>query len=671
MDMPRKMKLGTKLSLGFGLLLFITFLLGLVAILSMERIKSESRLLADEHIPDWDLADEIQKLQFLTGYHLTAFSFNYSDAWLRDGRAALAELSARLERGVQDASETNRHTSLLPVLQDMQGEVQRYRESVDRAEQNVKRVLAAHKQIETQGNLFEEAIVAYRQTQYEAMSQQIQARDTPEELEIRQDRIRAATRILDLSHQILIGTWSAIAARDDAAIESAAENAERLLAWIDELIGVTRQPVNLERLAIVRRAVLDYRASVDELLGAEREGAATRAERIKIYETVLAHANDFIQETKQATLTGAGVTLEGIAFARRVLIGGLLIALLAGIGVALLITRGTLRQLGGEPALAVSIVQRVATGDFSLDIPLRPGDSDSLLAAFSVMLSGLRTLMHRIAAASSQVAAAAEQLSATTEETRAQVRRQQSETDQVATAMNEMTATVEEVARHAASAASAARETDRAANAGGQVVGETIEAIDVLAQDIEYAGQVIARLSEDSQEIGAVLDVIRGVAEQTNLLALNAAIEAARAGEQGRGFAVVAAEVRTLASRTQASIQDIHEKIERVQGGSASAVQAMEKGREKAGRGVEKARLTSDSLRAITRSVTAINDMNTQIASAAEEQSAVAEEINRNLQAIAEVVGQTADGSNQIAAASEELARLAAVLRENVGQFRL
>ncbi|WP_295403006.1 methyl-accepting chemotaxis protein [uncultured Thiocystis sp.] len=665
------MKLGTKLSLGFGLLLFITFLLGLVAILSMERIKSESRLLADEHIPDWDLADEIQKLQFLTGYHLTAFSFNYSDAWLRDGRAALAELSARLERGVQDASETNRHTSLLPVLQDMQGEVQRYRESVDRAEQNVKRVLAAHKQIETQGNLFEEAIVAYRQTQYEAMSQQIQARDTPEELEIRQDRIRAATRILDLSHQILIGTWSAIAARDDAAIESAAENAERLLAWIDELIGVTRQPVNLERLAIVRRAVLDYRASVDELLGAEREGAATRAERIKIYETVLAHANDFIQETKQATLTGAGVTLEGIAFARRVLIGGLLIALLAGIGVALLITRGTLRQLGGEPALAVSIVQRVATGDFSLDIPLRPGDSDSLLAAFSVMLSGLRTLMHRIAAASSQVAAAAEQLSATTEETRAQVRRQQSETDQVATAMNEMTATVEEVARHAASAASAARETDRAANAGGQVVGETIEAIDVLAQDIEYAGQVIARLSEDSQEIGAVLDVIRGVAEQTNLLALNAAIEAARAGEQGRGFAVVAAEVRTLASRTQASIQDIHEKIERVQGGSASAVQAMEKGREKAGRGVEKARLTSDSLRAITRSVTAINDMNTQIASAAEEQSAVAEEINRNLQAIAEVVGQTADGSNQIAAASEELARLAAVLRENVGQFRL
>ncbi|WP_242523230.1 methyl-accepting chemotaxis protein [Thiocystis minor] len=665
------MKLGTKLSLGFGLLLFITFLLGLVAILSMERIKSESRLLADEHIPGWDLADEIQKLQFLAGYHLTAFSFNYSDAWLRDGRAALAELSARLERGVQDASETDRHTSLLPVLQDMQGEVQRYRESVDRAEQNVKRVLAARQQIETQGNLFEEAIVAYRQTQYEAMSQQIQARDTPEELEIRQDRIRAATRILDLSHQTLIGTWSAIAARDDAAIESAAENAERLLAWIDELIGVTRQPVNLERLAIVRRAVLDYRASVDELLGAEQEGAATRVERIKLYEAVLAHANDFIQETKQSALTGASVTLEGIALAKRILIGGLLIALLAGIGVALLITRGTLRQLGGEPALAVSIVQRVATGDLSLDIPLRPGDSDSLLAAFSVMLSGLRSLMHRIAAASSQVAAAAEQLSATTEETRAQVRRQQSETDQVATAMNEMTATVEEVARHAASAASAARETDRAANAGGQVVGETIEAIDVLAQDIEYAGQVIARLSEDSQEIGAVLDVIRGVAEQTNLLALNAAIEAARAGEQGRGFAVVAAEVRTLASRTQASIQDIHEKIERVQGGSASAVQAMEKGREKAGRGVEKARLTGDSLRAITRSVTAINDMNTQIASAAEEQSAVAEEINRNLQAIAEVVGQTADGSNQIAAASEELARLAAVLRENVGQFRL
>jgi len=288
-----------------------------------------------------------------------------------------------------------------------------------------------------------------------------------------------------------------------------------------------------------------------------------------------------------------------------------------------------------------------------------------------ILLIGSALVLIAYFTASSMAETLVQQMSLTSGETSEHVRTQLSETDQVATAIHEMTATVEEVARHAADAARAAQETDREAEAGSQVVEQAIVAIEALAGVVESAGQVIGRLSDDSREIGAVLDVIRGVAAQTNLLALNAAIEAPRAGEQGRGFAVVAAEVRTLASRTQDSIQDIQGKIERVQSGSAGAVAVMDQGRVRAGEGVAQARQAGASLRAIAAAIARINDMNTQIASAAEEQSAVAEEINRNIQSLSQSVGQIADGSTQAAAASGELARLAASLQDSSGRFKI
>ncbi len=346
------------------------------------------------------------------------------------------------------------------------------------------------------------------------------------------------------------------------------------------------------------------------------------------------------------------------------------ILLIVGIAISVLIAR-TLAQ---PIRVTAGRFHAMAQGNWDLTqrLPIEGGhELASLSQGFNIFVERIQVLIQQISGAVAQLTTAAEQLLANSHEARDQVQRQQSETDQVATAINQMTATVEEVARNAADAARSAQEADQEANQGGVIVRQSIAAIESLAHEVESAAQVITKLSADSEEIGAVLDVIRAIAEQTNLLALNAAIEAARAGEQGRGFAVVADEVRTLASRTQESTKDIQARIERVQTSSASAVKVMEQGRQQAQAGVEQVQHAGESLHSINQLISRISDMNRQIASAAEEQSAVAEEINRNVHAISQSVDQNTAGSNQIASASQDLSRLAAQIQEQIGQFQV
>ena len=298
-------------------------------------------------------------------------------------------------------------------------------------------------------------------------------------------------------------------------------------------------------------------------------------------------------------------------------------------------------------------------------------ETGDMARAFNGMLEKFEALIQQVISSSTQLSAAAEEVSTVAQDSAHSVGQQRMETEQVATAINEMTATVQEVARSAQAAAGAAMNADNEAKSGKSVVTDTSSAIEKLAKDVEQAAVVIQGVEEDSENIGSVLDVIKNIAEQTNLLALNAAIEAARAGEQGRGFAVVADEVRTLASRTQESTTEIETMIEKLQAGSKHAVEVMEQGRLQAQKGAEMASEAAESLDAIVRSVSTINEVNTQIASAAEEQSAVSEEINKNVVNISQIAEQTAKGAEQTTAASTGLAQLATNLQELIRQFKV
>ena len=346
------------------------------------------------------------------------------------------------------------------------------------------------------------------------------------------------------------------------------------------------------------------------------------------------------------------------------------IALVIGMGIASLITYSIVCPL----KKAVSAMSDIAEGEGDLtqrlDIPGKHEIAD-MANAFNRFSEKVRRIVAEVSNSTEQLSSSASEMMGVTTESSNNVARQRKEIDQLATAMHQMATTVQEVARNAAEAANSAQAADSEANAGRQVVSNTVTSINALAGEVENAATVIQRLEQASENIGSVLDVIRDIAEQTNLLALNAAIEAARAGEQGRGFAVVADEVRTLASRTQKSTEEIQAMIEHLQADARSAVSVMAQGKTQAAHSVEQADQAGTSLNQITQMVAGITDMNTQIASAAEEQSAVSDEINRNIVTINEMAEHTASGASQAAASGEHMQQLASDLRSVVNQFKI
>jgi methyl-accepting chemotaxis protein len=322
---------------------------------------------------------------------------------------------------------------------------------------------------------------------------------------------------------------------------------------------------------------------------------------------------------------------------------------------------------------AVVSMTAVADGNLNCSIPVSKSKDETsrLVQGLTSMVSQLRDVMGEITGSTDELGAAAQQLTGVANRSNQQVISQKQETDQVATAVSEMASTVQEVARNASEAASATTEASGAAENGKQIVHQTINSINALADNVQNARDVITVLQKESQGIGSVLGVIRGIAEQTNLLALNAAIEAARAGESGRGFAVVADEVRTLASKTQQSTEEIQQMIEKLQSGSAAAVKAVEESQASSKETVEQAGNAEQALISITDSVKTITDMNTHIATAAEQQSVVAGMISNNVNNIVELSAEAEEVTREVSVSVSKLTHLGETLRGLVHRFQL
>jgi len=318
------------------------------------------------------------------------------------------------------------------------------------------------------------------------------------------------------------------------------------------------------------------------------------------------------------------------------------------------------------------IGSKLAVVDGKVDLTYRQENAESEFAQdFNNFMQHTHEMMIGVMDAATTINSSSAEMNSIADNTRHITSDQQHQIDQVATAINEMTATVQEVARNTSEAAEAAIKADEEADNGREIVNQTLQSIKSLETTVSNATNVISTLDQDSQNIGTVLDVIKGIAEQTNLLALNAAIEAARAGEQGRGFAVVADEVRTLASRTQESTQEIEDTIAKLQAGANNAVQAMTEGQDQTALTVKKTTEVSQSLSSIAQAVGIIKDMNQQVATAGEEQSAVSNEINQNIARISELAFNSSEGAEKTAQSSSEMAGLGQQLHAQTQFFKV
>ncbi|PTT97790.1 methyl-accepting chemotaxis protein, partial [Pseudomonas sp. HMWF031] len=346
--------------------------------------------------------------------------------------------------------------------------------------------------------------------------------------------------------------------------------------------------------------------------------------------------------------------------------------LIAGIGLLViwLVGHGIARPLKQMVAMLDDIAQ--GEGDLTRRLTSDRADELGLIAkGFNTFLAKLQAMITQVVASVQSVSDSSEHTADIAIRTNTGVHKQMAEIDQVATAVHEMTATAQDVARNATQAAQAASHADQAASQGMQIVRDTSTSIGALALEIGRAVSVVQTLAKDSENINAILTAIRGIAEQTNLLALNAAIEVALAGEQGRGFAVVADEVRNLAQKTQKATEEIQAMIQQLQQGTRDVVRVMEDSQNRTDESVQHAAKAAEALETITKAVSVINDMNTQIASAAEEQSAVADDINRNVINIGQVANEVAGGADESSAASADLTKLAEQQRRLINQFRV
>ncbi|ALZ75461.1 methyl-accepting chemotaxis protein [Rheinheimera sp. F8] len=444
-----------------------------------------------------------------------------------------------------------------------------------------------------------------------------------------------------------------------AIIKAEAGGAVDMVADLDEKITTINELLTAEDgILALKSNKLAAEASAAKLLATAEQQTTDASAALSKLLTKAREAAGEIQEESESSVSSAIVLIFGV----------MAFSFVAAAAIALWTRNSITTPLGKVNA----ILGVVASGDLTKQLDDSAQDEFGELARnCNQVIGNLRQLIQGIISRSTQLAAASEQTSAITVQSTAAIREQKSQVTQAATATTEMSSTSQGVLQSSNDALAEIKHADAEAERVKGISSNNKQTILQLSQEVEQASKVINKLHQDSASIGSILDVIRGIAEQTNLLALNAAIEAARAGEQGRGFAVVADEVRSLASKTQSSTQEIQAMIQVLQSGAHAAVEAMNKGRRQAENCVAQTEVADQALDSITHAVHMAHDMSEQISHAAKEQNQVSHEISKLLESIVNIAEETASGAEQTSDSSHEVARLAEELRLSVDQFKV
>jgi methyl-accepting chemotaxis protein len=661
-----------KLWIGFSLILSILSLSSAVTLISLGGVGADVNKVVKERQPTLILAKELatslKQAAGSLGFYLLTKESLHRDEYnhqLEQVKSTLLQLQ-EMPSISQDSRSTELTENLQQKLQAFESIGKELLSKLASNENNFPGIAYANEQINPLSR------VQLQLTAQMMMSEM--------EEETSSERRELLTNLAELRYawsNIMNGIRGYLAFRSDASIKDMTLYIERTDSLLERLnkqgdLLTFEQTDSLEQFTRNMQQFKTRYSKMQEIHGSEKwrsDAWLVRSELGPLLANLDSDLGSLVELQGTAITQTSQQLIAGTDYADRLVIGLLVFGLTAGLLISWLIS-----HVIREPiVLAADTMQDIANGEGNLMISLDSsgkGELSSLAEAFNQFVGKIRHLIQRTAHSTESVITAVEQTSEKTQQIIQHVLKQEQETEQVATAMNQMTASITDVAKSAAVAEEAASGANHEAQSGRKLVQESVASIDELSREVEQAEQTIQEVEQESVRIGSVIDVIKSIAEQTNLLALNAAIEAARAGEEGRGFAVVADEVRSLANRTYESTGEIESMIQALQQGTQRAVSVMAAGREKVDRNVVQAGQTLDLLNEISQAAETINRMNSQIATAAEQQRAVAEEIKQSIFSINDRTKQTASDAKLTSEAVSSLGNYAANLQDVIAQFK-
>ncbi|MCV2403975.1 methyl-accepting chemotaxis protein [Marinomonas sp. C2222] len=646
--MFKNLKLGLKIGLGFLVVLLLLAIVLFMSILSLKHSENGN----DQYISlvsDTNLSNQLQVDMFKISATVKNFLIDKGEEDLQEYKASLTNISDTLDQAKAQITATERAT----LISEIDNSINKY----DQGFSNITKLINARDNINSQ------ELIPLGDNMGKLISSIVQrVADT-----------EAAYYASYVQEQMYVGrlfVMRFLESNSEADFNQAIENMEDILGE-----GIEELEENLEDEGVItlldefKQVHQKYIKSFNTINELIKEKNQVIENTLDIVEKQIAKNIEDVNSAIAKEQNSLGIEVkERIESSIELILLLSIAAMLIGTASAYLLTVSITKPIHQ----AVALSNQLSEGNLSIEVGATGKDETGLLlSSIQKTASNLRSMIATISGASNELASASEKLATVTKKTADGIVQQEAQTELVANAMNEMALTVQDVADSALSAEGAAAEADNEANSGSKVVDHTISGINLLNENVNESSDKLANVEKEVLNISNILDVIRGIAEQTNLLALNAAIEAARAGEYGRGFSVVADEVRSLASRTQESTQEIQSIIEKLQAGTKSTVDVMSRGREQAEQCVSQANDTSTALHTITKVISVINDMNKQISSAAEQQNTVALNINENVLNVKKIAQENAAASEETKQASTEIAKLATQLKDLTVKFKV